>query len=243
MSEDRLRIKTMSGCDYKKSNVGCDFCNNSNVCTYFEAIDIFESIQHASEIYQHKIRHFLIGGGTDFRNNYWDIVEQVVNFIHSNSELPNEITLMAAPFQKKQLKKIKQWGISDLSINIEIYDDNLAKKIMRGKRIDRNKYFELFKEAKNLWPQYGDVRSMVIVGLDTTQNLIKLITELIEIGVQPVLSIFRPLPNTPLEYNTMPSNEYLENIYYICNRICKEKNSEYSLGPKCVACKNNILAL
>ena len=243
MSEDRLRIKTMSGCDYKKNHIGCDFCDNPDKCTYFDLNDIYESIKCASNIYKDRLNHFMIGGGTDFRKDYWFIVEHVIKYIHSDNSLPNEITLMVAPFEIYRLKKLKELNLNDLSVNIEIYDDTLAKQIMKGKGIERKEYFNFFEEAKKFWPDFGDLRSMVIVGIDTTDNLIKLVSKLVNMGVQPVLSIFRPLPNTPLENHSMPSNEYLENIYFICDNICKSKNRNYTLGPKCSACRNNVLSI
>lgn len=243
MSEDRLRIKTMSGCDFKKNNIGCDFCNNSSNCTYFNLEDIIESINYAAILYGKRLKHFLIGGGTDFRDNYWEIVEKTVNYIHTNKNLPQEITLMVAPFETFRLHKLKDLNISDLSINIEIYDNDLAYKLMRGKGKSRQLYFDFFQSAKFYWKNYGDLRSMIMVGLDKTENLFNLIYSLTHLGVQPVLSIFRPLPNTPMEDHIMPPNDYLEEIYYKCLDICLKENAMYTLGPKCSACKNNVLAL
>lgn len=243
MSEDRLRIKTMSGCDFKKNNIGCDFCNNSPKCTYFSPEDIIESINYAVALYGKRLRHFLIGGGTDFRDNYWETVEHIVNFINANNELPKEITLMVAPFDTIRLSDLKKLNISDLSINIEIYDDATAGKLMKGKGKARQLYFDFFEKAKFYWENFGDLRSMIMVGFDKTENLFKLIDKLAHSGVQPVLSIFRPLPNTPMEDYIMPPNEYLENIYYKCSDICFKVNPQYRLGPKCPACKNNVLAL
>ena len=243
MSEDRLRIKTMSGCDFKRNNIGCDFCNNPSKCLYFELSDIIESINYAIAIYGNKIRHFLIGGGTDFREEYWELVENIVNYIHANKNFPQEVTLMVAPFESSKLEKLKNLGVNDLSVNIEIYDDTLANKLMKGKGIKRQLYFNFFKEAKMLWHTYGDLRSMVMVGLDNKENLYKLINKLIDLGVQPVLSIFRPLPDTPMENSIMPPNNYLELIYNQCLKICKSANQHYTLGPKCFACKNNVLAI
>ena len=243
MSEDRLRIKTMSGCDFKRTNSGCDFCNNPSKCVYFDLSDITESIDYAVAHYGNRIKHFLIGGGTDFREIYWELVENIVNYIHSNKNLPQEITLMVAPFDTSKLERLKKLGINDLSVNIEIYDDSLANTLMKGKGIKRQVYYDFFENAKEYWQTYGDLRSMVMVGLDKTENLYKLVKKLTSLGVQPVLSIFRPLPDTPMENYVMPPNNYLESIYYQCLNICSSVNQHYSLGPKCFACKNNVLAI
>ena len=243
MSEDRLRIKTMSGCDFKKNKIGCDFCNNASICEYFSFEDIIESINYAATLYGKRLRHFLIGGGTDFRKNYWEIVENIVKYIYANNNLPNEITLMIAPFETNRLSKLKKLNISDLSINIEIYDDVTASKLMKGKGKARQIYFDFFKKAKFYWENFGDLRSMIMVGLDKTEDLYILVQKLAHLGVQPVLSIFRPLPKTPMEDYIMPPNKYLENIYYECSNICLNTNFQYKLGPKCPACKNNVLAI
>ena len=243
MSEDRLRIKTMSGCDYKKNGIGCDFCNNSSKSVYFDIDDIIESINYAVALYGQRLKHFLIGGGTDFREIYWELVKKIVRYIHSNKNLPQEITLMVAPFDTSKLLELKKLDISDLSINIETYDDQLAHKLMRGKGIKRQFYFNFFEIAKKLWVSYGDLRSMIMIGLDKTDDLYKLVSTLANLGVQPVLSIFRPLPNTPMENYIMPPNDYLEKVFCYCTNICQNINPKYSLGPKCFACKNNVLAI
>ena len=87
----------------------------------------------------------------------------------------------------------------------------------------------------------GAVRSMLIVGLEPSDSLKKGIEELTANGIQPILSIFRPLPDTELSHLCAPSMLELYDIYNQSQQICKEHG--LLLGPQCVNCQNNTLAL
>ena len=67
------------------------------------------------------------------------------------------------------------------------------------------------------------------------------IRELCQIGVMPILSVFRPIPGTNTEDIVPPSNQFLRKIYTTGTSICSE--FALHLGPECPACQNNTLSL
>jgi hypothetical protein len=244
ISSDRLRVKTIAGCQFKENDIGCSFCDVPGSCTSFSIDDIKESIHYAYENFGNQIHHFLIGGGTDFRKEYWDLVIEIVKYIKTQPYFPQEITLMSVPPTKERMKILKTAGISDVSINIEVFDEDIATSLMPGKgKNTRKQYMQCLKSAKEIWVEDGKVRSMIIVGLEPRESLLKLVDLLTKNKIQPVLSIFRPLPGTPLANDSIPPNNYLKTVYLNSIKICKENNFRVGLGPECKPCQNNILVI
>jgi len=84
-------------------------------------------------------------------------------------------------------------------------------------------------------------RTAFIVGLDTDEGLKKGIDTVLALGVSPILSIFRPVNGT--EYGNLmpPSCDDLYSLYLYCSDRARRYSQE--LGPECLFCQNNVLAL
>lgn len=240
LSTDRLRIKHEPVCEFKKAGKGCNFCSIPVSPTSFCIDDIKEVIE---KLLKHPtFRHILIGGGSgDIDTEYKKIIE-ISNFIQSiNPDIP--IYLMSLPpTDIKILEEYKSAGITEVAFNIEVWDRELAQKIMPGKgHIPLNSYLYILKASTLLWGTTGNVRSALIVGLDNSQTLLNGIKILCENGIQPMLSVFRPMPNTKMNSLVPLSNTDLLVFYNKAQKICEQYNLK--LGPSCDACKNNMLAI
>lgn len=133
-------------------------------------------------------------------------------------------------------------GINEVAFNIEIFHDKLAAKYMPGKgHIPREHYYKALEKAVSLWGKGGNVRSMVILGLEPENSLLSGIERLCKIGVQPMISIFRPMENTPLSCMLPLSIQKTMELYKIIERICAKYGQ--ILGPSCVYCQNNTLSI
>lgn len=241
MSTDRLRIKHESLCIFKLQEKGCYFCNipKSQSASVFTLKDISEVIHELFK--KQNFRHILIGGASASANEEVQQILSIVRLIRQeNSQIPIYIMCLP-PSEKSVLKEYKNAGVNEVAYNIEIWDREIAKKIMPGKgTIPLEHYMEILKESTKLWGTSGNVRSALIVGLNSTETLLKAIKTLCANGIQPMLSIFRPMINTKLYPIVPPSNTELLDIYCQAQKICMEYGLE--LGPTCNACKNNMLA-
>ena len=140
------------------------------------------------------------------------------------------------------LKMYYEAGVTEIGFNIELFDQDTALKYMPGKgKISRQEYFSALKEAVKYWGNTGKVRSLMIIGLESENSLLQGIRELCQIGVMPILSVFRPIPGTDTENIVPPSNHFLRNIYKKGTMICEEFSLH--LGPECPFCQNNTLSL
>lgn len=238
LATDRIRINPAPICVYKKEHLACQFCNlpTQNVRYNFE--DIKEVVDYCLK--NVAFRHFLIGGGTYSLNGGWDFILKISSYIRS--QCSKDIYLMSIPPKDISiLKQLKNAGITEVAFNLEIFNRQLAKQIMPGKGvIPLTQYMECFRESIKLWGNGGNVRSLLIYGFDTDNIFLKGIQELCTIGVEPIISIFRPLKGTNFENYCPPATSDIFSIYEKCQKIANEKS--LCLGPDCPECQNNTLS-
>lgn len=236
---DRLRIHHTDICVFKRGKNCCQFCNLPvNGFSY-----TFDDITEVIDFYLEKggFRHILIGGGSESILHESDTVLKIVEYIRRKNDSP--IYLMCLPIQStSELENLYHAGITEIGFNIEIWDDKTAQKLMPGKgSISRTTYMNALKNARKIWKNPYAVRSLLIVGLEPASNTEKAVEALCKAGIMPILSVFRPLPNSRLSESLPPTNEFLYNLYKRLEKICKKYNQH--LGPDCIACQNNTLSV
>lgn len=239
LATDRLRINYRPVCYYKLVNQGCMFCNLPEQNTPYCEEDIQEIID--GYLRSEDFRHILIGGGSASPDSQFQEIIRLTDFLHKRTAKP--LYLMSLPPKNPRLiRELYEAGISEMAFNIEIFDRSLATKYMPGKGlIPLERYMNSLVEATKWLGRSGNVRSMLIVGFDPKETLFEGIRTLCEIGVQPMLSVFRPMAGTPLEMMLSPGLNDLLEIFEHATSICAKYGLK--LGPSCPNCQNNTLSL
>lgn len=236
---DRLRIYHRTGCFYKERNVGCKFCD---IEVHNKQISVSE-IKKVLDDYMDDpgIRHYLIGGGSNSSNTDFQTIIKIAKYIKMHTNKP--IYLMCTPpTDISILKKLFQAGITEIAFNLEVFDRSIAKILMPGKgELSLDIYDASFKEAISIWGKNCKIRSAFIIGLERNETLFAGITHICQLGVSPILSLFKPIPGSPLEYMLPPSNKEIVEICCRVKEICKKYNIE--LGPTCPYCEDNTLKI
>lgn len=237
---DRLRIHHNLTCCLKKQGAGCKFCEIVPCNEKLSLNDIFKVIDYYIDN-ANTFNHFLIGGGSEPREIECKRILEIVKHIRTKSS--KKIYVMSLPPEEPEiLKEYFDAGVTQIGFNIEIFNHKIARNIMPGKgKISRTEYFEVLEKATKYWGVIGNVRSLVIVGLESKSSLISGIEKLCQLGVMPILSVFRPIPGTHMENEVPPSNIFLKEVYTECENICTRYNLH--LGPDCAFCQNNTLSL
>lgn len=237
---DRLRIHHNLSCCMKNQKIGCKFCEVTATRRFISMEDILYVVDFYLERCN-TFRHFLIGGGSEPREIEHENILKIVKHIRAKSS--KEIYVMSLP--PKDIRVLKEYyesGVTEIGFNIELFDQEAALNYMPGKgKISRQEYFIALKEAVKYWGNTGKVRSLMIIGLESEKSALQGIRKLCQIGVMPILSVFRPIPGTDTENIVPPSNHFLRKIYKEGTMICKEFSLD--LGPECPSCQNNTLSL
>lgn len=236
---DRLRVHHQFRCQFKERGVGCNFCNVRIKEGVFSLDDVCEAIDYYLE--HTDFRHFLVGGGSGSLSSEYESILRIVKHIRTRCDKP--IYAMCLPPEDiSVLRDYYDAGINEIGFNLEIFDREIAKAIMPGKGcIPRDQYEQAFREAVRLWGNQGNVRSLMVLGLESIESFYSGIEWLCGLGVMPIISVFRPLNNIVLRETLPYGNEELERIYYHASKITERFG--LVLGPHCVACQNNTLSL
>lgn len=198
-----------------------------------EAIDFY--LDHTD------FRHFLIGGGSGNESDEHENILKLATHIRSRSNKPI-YAMCLPPENTKILKDYYNAGINEIGFNLEIFDRAIAQAIMPGKgNIPLSRYEKAYIEAVRLWGDGGNVRSLMVLGLEREESFFKGIEWLSRLGVMPIISVFRPLNNIALNNVLPPDNEDLEAIFYQAAEITAKRH--LIPGPLCTACQNNTLSL
>lgn len=239
-TNDRVRIRHASVCHFKKQDQSCSFCESKHTKEYnFTDLDIFEVI----DAYEKEVnfRHYLIGGASE-KNEIEPIrIKKIIQHIRKISSKP--IYLMSLPPKDiSHIYDFYQLGLNEVAFNIEIYDRKIAAKLMPGKgQIPLKQYMDALEESTKYFAKTGNVRSMLIVGLEPEESLMTGIKDLCSIGVSPMLSVFRPMPLTAMKHIVPPTIKATKRIYKMADNICRQYG--LFLGPTCDQCQNNTLSL
>ncbi len=239
LATDRLRIHHQFRCTFKEQERGCKFCNIKPKEGKFSIYDIFEIIDFYLE--NIKFNHFLIGGGSGFAMQESENIIAITKHIRKRSKKPIYVMCLP-PKDVSILHDYKNAGIDEIGFNIEIFDRKIAQELMPGKgKIPISQYGNAFKEAVKIWNANGNVRSMMVLGLESLESFYAGVEWLCSLGVMPIISIFRPMQNMYLKDALPLCNEMLKTIYDNILDI----TAKYNLmpGPSCIYCQNNTLSM
>src|SRR5262249_47395201 len=155
--------------------------------------------------------HVLISGGVP-KEEHFDYLQSVFRSVASAIRVP--IDIMMVPAQGLlDIDELASIGINQLSINLELYNDDAARRIMPRKAKQGLKHYLAFIEAALARMGAGSVRSMLLVGIEPVEDTLKGVKALAERGCEPVLSPFRPDPSTPMRNLSPPDSQTMEDVY------------------------------
>lgn len=239
LATDRLRLHHSFGCFFKRNNCGCSFCDVPAGVPDFNIKDLIEVIDW--HIANSKFRHILIGGGSEQRSTEYIRIIEIIQYLRSKTDKP--IYLMALPPKNIEiLSKYYNAGIDEIAFNIEIFDNSLRKKYISGKgSISLEIYKETLLKAVELWGNTGSVKSSILYGLESDTSFLLGIEWLASHGIQPIISVFRPLQDTEIKDRIAPGSSVLQKIFHEVLSLCHPYHLDP--GPDCIYCQNNTLSL
>jgi hypothetical protein len=245
---DRLTISVSSRCAlFSNPALRCAFCSigfngrreRSPGCDG----DIHPMIALALQDPAHPVRHVLIGGGTrdlDDRG-YGPVIALAQSISRAFPALPLS-AMTVPPSDDGQFEHLRDAGVEELAINIEVWSTAAAAEHTPGKHrlFGRAGYLQALSRALEVFGARR-VRSLVVAGLEPMTDTLSAVEALARLGVIPVISPFRPLRQTSLQDRSPPSLEFLLELHEAALAICHRHDT--CLGPLCEGCQGNTLTV
>lgn len=234
---DRVRLSPTIGCA-----MVCDFCNIPFDDTYggVKPVDsMLEAITVALGDARQPGSHLLISGGTPGPKHIPALQHVYESVLQGFPDLSVDIMMVPLP-GLLDLPRLDSLGVNEFSINLEIFDEDIAKKVMVHKYRQGRRYYLDFLEdaARELGP--GRVRSMLMVGIESAESTLAGVRAIVERGCVPVLSLFKPDPVTPMAGHRLPGAEGALDLYLRAAELAHELGG--TLGPTCPPCTHNTLS-
>ncbi|MDQ8043081.1 MAG: radical SAM protein [Solirubrobacteraceae bacterium] len=245
---DRIRVSPIDGCAYD-----CDFCNVARLRYRERPLDqVLAGIEVAIADRALPPTHLLISGGSPSLGNargqayFRDLCVGVLRHLRGRTNpdgSPFEVDIMmsARPDGPAFVREMVAEGAAGFSLNVEVHSDEGAARHLRLKhRKSREHLGPMLEEAAALLgADTGRVRSLIIPGLETVEQTLAGVEWLAARGCSPVLSPFRPAPDTALETADPVSEADLRAVLDGTRAIVARTG--VLLGPRCVACGHNTL--
>jgi radical SAM superfamily enzyme YgiQ (UPF0313 family) len=232
---DRVRVSPVEGCA-----ITCRFCDLPYEFRYrTKRIEgLVETARVAIDDPIQPAAHILISGGTPLPEDYDYLNASYEAVATAFPELSVDVMMvpMEGLLDPNWLAEI---GVSELSINLEIYNRDLARTIMPRKfQQGLDHYLDFLTVAAAVFG--GErVRSMLMVGLEPMEDTLAGVEAIAARGCTPVLSPFRPDPGTPLRDLDPPSASAMRETYLRAYEITQRYGVR--LGPSCIPCAHNTL--
>jgi len=230
-------------CVFVKNGTGCKFCGlTSAIQSKTYAIDeVIEAVSIAMEYNEYAVN--ISGGTCGSADKALDYLIEITRKLKAKFNDIIVSTEFAPPLTISKIKELKDAGATAAIINIEVFDDVLRKEICPGKgQTMLEEYIEALKYSVDLFGK-GNVSSVVIVGLQSEQDIDNACKLLISIGVIPTLMPFKPLDGTLLQNRALPNNEEYIRLSRNCTKEmkrCKIGIGSYSGCAACGACSLEI---
>ena len=159
----------------------------------------------------------LTGGSTfDVRAEY-DHIERILDSLDQNvgrERIRGEILVyLTAPESPEQVDRLFAAGADRLSISLEIWDEDLARKIMPGKMkyTGRRRHLDALEYIA---ATHGPNRacSNFIIGLEPAESVLEGAEYLASRGIVPIASVWIPFGRPVLESMKTPGLDYYRRV-------------------------------
>ncbi len=220
-------------CAFFKSSVQCRYCAGNfrsdadlpgaRVYTVDEVLETVDAVfsEKASRIIYLSIG-FAEGddGGIKFLEPYVRAIKNHFNCLVAVEALP--------PSRNDWIDRAYASGVDSILYNLDIFDNELFSIICPGRagKIGRKRTLDALEHAAGIFPN-GTVASHLIVGLEPPGSTIKGIDYLTDIGVVPILPIFRPSRERPLDVNDLSADVIIP-VYQHLYRTLKQKGINFN---------------
>ncbi|MBI5809915.1 MAG: hypothetical protein HZB21_01800 [Deltaproteobacteria bacterium] len=218
-------------CEFFNSKIECKYCaGNFDVTSSDRSIyTVDEVLETVSAVLKEKVSEIIylsIGfspgddGGIKFLKPYIKAIKKHFNCLVAVEALP--------PKDNRWIDEAYAAGADSILYNLEIFDKELFEIICPGRAslIGQKRYLAALEYAAGVFPN-GTVASHLIVGLEPPGSTRMGIDYLTDIGVVPILPIYRPSGNRALRIEPL-TTEIIIPVYRHLYKAVKKRNINFN---------------
>jgi len=230
--KDSLATMLSNFCSYKQQGEGCKFCiidvgeeevnhkpediaraiqeieETSELRAYYNIEDKYnpnlaeQDIEKRKRYMEPKDININSGMLKDAVGDY----ERTISAIKAVSELP--IGIQICPIEIEEMETLYSAGTTEISFNLEVYDESARKEVIPGKNKD-NSAEDCLKAMSEAVEIFGEnqVESWILIGLEPKEKTVEGIKAIAEAGAIPLPKPFRPLYGADYERKRPPTLE------------------------------------
>jgi Radical SAM superfamily len=232
---DRVRVSPIEGCAFT-----CKFCDLPYEFRYRskDLENLIEATRVAISDPIQPARHILISGGTPRQDDYGYVRDTYNAVLETFPGVSVDIMMVPLP-EVLDIADLAARGLDEVSINLEVWSDEVARRVMpRKHKQGRQYYLDFLAHAAQILGGTR-VRSMLMLGLEPLEATLDGVEAIAALGCVPVLSPFRPDPSTPLRNWPVPTRDQLLRAHQGAHAITARYG--VPLGPSCIPCSHNTL--
>jgi len=216
-------------CDFFNANVECKYCTakldvKGADNTVYSVEDVVETVGAvlndgiSGTIYLSTGFSDGPDGGIVFLKPYLQAIKHKFNCLVAVETLP--------PKENRWIDETYALGADSILYNLEIFDKELFELICPGRAasIGRKRYLGALEYAAKIFPS-GTVASHLIVGLEPPGSTIMGVDCLVNMGVVPILPIYRPTHGKALRIDPLTTEIILPIYKHLYKAIIKNKIS------------------
>ncbi len=219
-------------CGFFKDNVECRYCSagldtrERGRGRAYAVEEVVETVDAVLRENKSSVIYLSLGfsesddGGIVFLKPYIEAIKRHFNCIVAVEALP--------PKDNGWIDEAYAAGADSVLYNLEIFDPELFAAICPGRArlIGRKRYLDALKYAATVFPN-GTVASHLIVGLEPPGSTRMGIDHLTDMGVVPILPIYRPLPGRALRIEPL-TTEIIIPVYRHLYTSVKNKGISFN---------------
>ena len=235
-SRDCITLWPSSNCCYDRPGMKCRFCS---LLPESDAPVPVEELAHGLELLYAKVphSHALNFSGATYKNpdvmaDYWIALTRRLREFYTGA-----ISIeFAPPADLGKLREMKEAGVTNVIMNLEIADERLRSEICPGKgRITKAHYYEAYARGVELFGR-GQVSSVLIAGLQPYDDIVAECERMTAAGVFPTIMPFRPFDDSELSQASMcDPDEYLR-IAELLGEMLRKHGLAPHLMQGCTKC-------
>lgn len=174
-----------------------------------------------------------VKNGDDRGAVYFSTILQEISA--NNIQIKSSVEL-APPSNNSYIDLLYSSGASSIILNIEFYNDELRKSYCPGKsEISIGRYFDALSYSVKRFG-YGNVASVLIVGIEPVDNTITCAKLLLDMCVLPIIIPFKPYDNCSLSNMKVTNPKDLDLVSENIRQYFRSKTFRNVCESACISC-------